>query len=129
MKRKKTQPIKLTPGEMELLELLWSEEQVTLAKTQEWFHKRGRPLAPTTLHTRLNRLVGKGLIRRVSENPAIYEATIDRKQVSGCYFELFEELCGQNLVPFMVHLAANRDFSSEELAYLEKLISEKKNEK
>ncbi|MCL2347409.1 MAG: BlaI/MecI/CopY family transcriptional regulator [Planctomycetaceae bacterium] len=125
MKRKKTQPVKLAPGEMELLELLWSEKQVTLAKTQEWFHKRGRPLAPTTLHTRLNRLVDKGFIRRVAENPAVYEAAIDRKQVSGRYFELFEELCGRNLVPFMAHLAANRDFSPEELAYLEKLVAEK----
>lgn len=119
---------KLAPGELEILEFLWTKGPVNLGQTVQWFHERGRNLALTTVHTRLNRLVGKGIVRRVTENPATYEAAISRKQVSGRYFELFEELCGQNLVPLMAHLAAKRDFSPEEITYLEKLVQEKKKE-
>ena len=42
---------KLAPGEMEILELLWSQGQVNLAQTVQWFHSRGRNLAQTTVHT------------------------------------------------------------------------------
>ncbi len=120
---------KLAPGEMELLELLWSQGPVNLGQTVQWFRDRGRNLALTTVHTRLNRLVGKGLVRRVTENPATYEAAIERSRVSGRYFELFEELCGQNLVPLMSHLAEKRDFSKEEIAFLERLVEQKKGAK
>jgi len=119
---KQNATIKLAPGELEILELLWGEKQVNLARAREWFHSRGRLLAMTTIHTRLNRLVEKGVVRRVAENPAIYEATIARADVSGRYFELFEELCGQNIVPLMAHLAKKRDFLPEELAFLEKIV-------
>ncbi len=121
--------LKLAPGEMEILELLWSQGPVNLGQTVQWFRDRGRNLALTTVHTRLNRLVGKGLVRRVTENPATYEAAIERSRVSGRYFELFEELCGQNLVPLMSHLAEKRDFSKEELAFLEQLVAQKKGAK
>ena len=113
---------KLAPGEMEILELLWSQGPVNLGQTVQWFRNRGRNLAQTTVHTRLNRLVGKGLVRRASENPATYEAAIAREQVAGRYFELFEMFCGQNFVPLMSHLAGKRDFTKEEIAFLEELI-------
>ena len=123
-KQDKNAPIKLAPGELEILELLWGEKQVNLARAREWFHSRGRMLAMTTIHTRLNRLVDKGMIRRVAENPAVYEAAIARSEVSGRYFELIEELCGQNIVPLMAHLAKKREFSPEELAFLENLVKQ-----
>jgi len=125
---KKTQEkiLKLAPGEMEILELLWSQGPVNLAQTVQWFHSRGRNLAQTTVHTRLNRLVDKKLVRRVSENPATYETAIAREQVSGNYLELFEMFCGQNLVPLMSHLAGKRDFTKEEIAFLESLIEQKR---
>ncbi len=123
---KKSKTTKLAPGELEILEMLWAEGHVNLAKTREWFASRGRHLAQTTLHTRLNRLVDKGLVRRIAENPAVYEAAVSRQSVSGRYFELFEEFCGQNLVPFMACLAEKRDFSEEEIAFLEKIVMERK---
>jgi len=76
----------------------------------QWFHERGRHLAQTTVHTRLNRLVDKGIVRRSAEHPATYETAISREQVSGRYCELFEMFCGQNLVPLMAHLAEKREF-------------------
>lgn len=121
--------LRLAPGEVEIFELLWSEGPVTLAETRKWFHERGRNLANTTLHTRLNRLVEKGLVARKSENPTLYEATICREDVSPRYYELFEEICGRNLMPFLAQLAENRDFTQEEIAFLEKLIEQQRSEK
>jgi len=117
---------KLAPGEMEILELLWTQGSVNLAQTVQWFRERGRHLALTTVHTRLNRLVDKGIVRRASENPATYQAAITREQVSGRYFELFEMFCGQNLVPLMAHLAEKRDFTKEEIEFLEKIVKQNK---
>jgi predicted transcriptional regulator len=125
-KESKGKVFKLAPGEMEILELLWSKGSVNLGQTVQWFHDRGRSLAQTTVHTRLNRLVEKGIVRRASENPATYEAAVSRSQVSGRYFELFEMFCGQNLVPLMSHLAEKRDFTKEEIAFLEQLVKQNK---
>lgn len=128
-KKSKENITKLAPGEMEILELLWSHGSVNLGQAVQWFHQHGRKLAQTTVHTRLNRLVAKGIVRRATENPATYEAAIERKLVSSRYFEWFEKLCGQNLVPLMSHLAQTRDFSNEEIAFLEHLVQKKKGEK
>ena len=128
-KKTQTKILKLAPGELEILELLWTKGSVNLNQTGQWFRERGRHLAQTTVHTRLNRLVDKGIVCRASENPATYEAAVSRKQVSGRYFELFEMFCGQNLVPLMSHLADKRDFTKEEIAFLEKLVVEKKGER
>ena len=128
-RKKQAKTLKLAPGELEILELLWTKGSVNLNQTVQWFRERGRNLAQTTVHTRLNRLVDKGIVRRASENPATYEAMVSRKQVSGRYFELFEMFCGQNLVPLMSHLADKRDFTKEELAFLERLVQQKKGEK
>ena len=125
-KKSQENTLKLAPGELEILELLWSQGSVNLGQTVQWFHDRGRPLAQTTVHTRLNRLVNKGIVRRASENPATYEAAISREQVSGRYFELFEMFSSQNLVPLMSHLARKRDFTKEEIAFLEQLVKQKK---
>ena len=128
-KKSQEKILKLAPGEMEILELLWSRGSVNLGQTVQWFRERGRILAQTTVHTRLNRLVDKGIVRRASENPATYEAAISRERVSGRYFELFEVFCGQNLVPLMSHLAEKRDFTKEEIAFLEQLVKQKKGAK
>ena len=122
----KNKNVKLAPGELEILELLWSEGPANLARTRTWFHERGRNLAVTTLHTRLNRLVDKGIVRRIAENPALYEAAIRRDEVSGRYAELITELCGRNWIPLVAQLAENRDFTPEEINFLEKLLEKQK---
>jgi predicted transcriptional regulator len=126
-----TKNVKLAPGELEILELLWTEGPTHLARTRAWFTERGRNLAVTTLHTRLNRLVDKGIVRRITappnkRGPALYEAAIRREEVSGRYAELVEELCGRNWIPLVAGLAKNRDFTPEEIEFLEQLLEKQK---
>lgn len=128
-RKKKEEPLKLAPGELEILELLWSEGPVTLPQTREWFQNRGRHLATTTLHTRLNRLVDKGIVARASENPTRYAAMVSRDQVSGRHLELLKELCTRNWLPLFAQLAENRDFTAEEIKTLERIIEKKRNSK
>ena len=123
---KKGKLLELAPGELEILELLWTEGPVTLARTRDWFNERGRNLAVTTLHTRLNRLVGKDIVRRIAENPAMYEAAIRREKVSRRYSELIVELCGRNWIPLVAQLAENRDFTPEEIEFLENMLEKQK---
>ena len=125
-KKSQEKTLRLAPGELEILELLWMQGSVNLNQTVQWFRERGRNLALTTVHTRLNRLVDKGIVRRSADHPAAYEAAISRTQVSGRYCELFEMFCGQNLVPLMSHLAEKREFTKEEIAFLEQLVKQNK---
>lgn len=68
-------------------------------------------------------------MRRITENPAQYEAVIQRSDVSGRYFELLKELCGLNWVPLFAQLAEQQDFTAEEIDYLETIIAKKRQER
>ncbi len=122
MVRKKKEPVKLTPGELELLEIFWNHGPLTIARMHQELHAKGRKPAYSTVQTRLNRLYDKGVIARNGQYPAVYEALVDSDDVSGRYFDLLESLCGDNIAPLMLHLTEKREFSPEELDVLKKII-------
>ena len=122
MKRKQTEPVKLTPGEMELLEIFWTSGGLTIAQMHQELHGKGRKPAYSTVQTRLNRLYDKGILTRNGQYPAVYEVLIGRDDVSGRYFDLLESLCGDNIVPLMLHLTKKRKFSAAELEVLKSII-------
>ena len=76
-------PIKVSPGEMELLELLWTFGDSTIAETHQHFLDKGKQIKYSTVQTRLNRLADKKLIERVGEYPAAYRTNICREVVVG----------------------------------------------
>jgi len=47
-KKPQENTLKLAPGELEILELLWAQGSVNLGQTVQWFHERGRRLAQTS---------------------------------------------------------------------------------
>lgn len=124
---------KLTPGELEILEILWTDGNLTLRQTQEAFEKRGRKLGYSTVQTRMDRMVDKGLLERTKEYGGQYQPKVLRENVSGKFFDLIEDLCRGNIAPLMVHLAGKRRLKDEEVAtmrqLLEKLDDEKEEEK
>ncbi len=67
--------VKLSPGEMEMLSMLWKLGPLTIAEAHESI---GRPLGYTTIQTRLNRLVEKGIVDRTEDRPAKYAAAVTR---------------------------------------------------
>ena len=122
-KAPKQTPLKLSPGELELLELLWDRGPLTIAGAHQAFLDRGRAISYPTVQTRLNRLADKGILAKLERHPTVYEAVLKPTDVSGQYFDLFDKLCGGNLAPLMLHLSGKRKLSQDELRVLKDIIN------
>ena len=70
---------RLSAGEMEIMHLLWRLGSATLSEAQAGFD---RQIGYTTMQTRLNRLVEKGVVSRSSDRPARYAAAVAPAAVS-----------------------------------------------
>ena len=127
MSLKKKELLKLSPGELEILELLWNFGPQTIAGAHQLFTNRGRKIGYPTVQTRLNRLVVKGILRKNGEYPAKYEAVLQQSDVSGKYFDLLETLCGGSLAPLMIHLCGKRSLKPKEIEILKEILQ--RNEK
>ncbi|MBN2023603.1 MAG: BlaI/MecI/CopY family transcriptional regulator [Pirellulales bacterium] len=121
MARKRKVP-RLSAGEMEMLQVLWREGPVTLVEAQRAL---GRPIGYTTVQTRLNRLVDKGVVARNPERPARYQAAVAPEDVSAGHLELLlERVSGGNVVPLVAHLVQDRTLSDDEIGQLRDLVNE-----
>ena len=118
-KRRAKMP-RLPEGEIEILEMLWRESAVTIQQAQVAL---GQPIGYTTVQTRLNRLVEKGLVAKSKTRPAHYSAAVTPDEVRERDLEtLVERVSSGRVVPLVAHLINRRDVTSEELAELKSLI-------
>jgi predicted transcriptional regulator len=121
-KRDTNKPARLSAGEMEILEMLWRLGPVALSDAHSGL---GRRIGYTTVQTRLNRLVEKGLVARSAERPARYAAAVEPTQVSAGHLDVLLEKMGVgSVVPLVAHLVRDRQLSSTEIAELKQLIAE-----
>lgn len=119
---KKKSKQKLSAGEMEIMSLLWEHGALTLNKAQKAF---GREIGYTTMQTRLNRLVEKGLARRSTDRPSKYGAAVSKENVSANHLDtLLERVTGGRVVPLVAQLVNDRSLTKSELTELKKLIRE-----
>lgn len=113
--------MKLTSGELDLMDLLWRHERLTLAEAHEAFGV-GR-IGYTTMQTRLNRLVKKGLAHKSSDRPAGYTPAVERRDVqAGHLDDVLERLADGSVVPLVAHLVRDRKIDRDELAELKRLV-------
>ncbi|MBX7075368.1 MAG: BlaI/MecI/CopY family transcriptional regulator [Pirellulales bacterium] len=113
---------RLSAGEMEILQMLWQQPSVSLSEAQAGL---GRPIGYTTMQTRLNRLVEKGLVTRTSDRPSRYSAAVRPESVSASHLELLvERVAGGSVVPLVAHLVRDRALSPKEIAELKQLIAQ-----
>lgn len=111
---------RLPEGELEILEMLWRESAVTIQQAQAAL---GRPIGYTTVQTRLNRLVDKGLVTRSATRPAEYKAAVTPAEVRERDLEtLVERVSSGRVVPLVAHLINRKEISPEEIAELKLLI-------
>lgn len=121
MTRRRKSP-RLSPGEMEILEMLWRDGPVSLSAAQAGL---GRKIGYTTIQTRLNRLVDKKLVARSAERPAQYQALVQPEEVSAGHLALLvERTSGGSVVPLVAHLVRDWKLSPEEIAELKQLIAD-----
>lgn len=117
---KRTKP-RLSAGEMEILQMLWRRGPVTLSEAQAGLE---REIGYTTMQTRLNRLVDKGLVKRTADRPAQYAAAVKAQDVSAGHLDLLvERVTGGSVVPLVAHLVRDRALSAAEIAELKQLIA------
>ncbi|MCA9184860.1 MAG: BlaI/MecI/CopY family transcriptional regulator [Pirellulaceae bacterium] len=113
---------RVTPGEMEIMALLWEHGELSLSEAQQEFP---REIGYTTMQTRLNRLVDKGLVRRSTQRPARYAATVSREAVSANQLQtLLDRVTGGQIVPLVAQLVGDRSLTRNELGELKRLIAE-----
>ena len=127
MPKKKTAPkrfrISLSEGEIELLNLLWKLGPSTLSVVHQNY---SRPIGYTTIQTRLNRMVNKGVLSRSSGFPAQYKAVVKTNVAIHAFFEKIAKMCGGSLAPLIAHLAKKRRLKPDEIAALKELIAKHK---
>lgn len=113
--------LRLSAAEMELLEMLWREGPVSLSQAHR---SLGLPIGYTTVQTRLNRLVKKGLVKRSDDRPARYAAAVSRDEVCAEDLRLLVKRVSGGVVPLVAHLVRQRSLSVSEVAELKQLIDE-----
>ncbi len=83
------------------------------------------PVGYTTVQTRLNRMVKKGIVRKSRSSPAKYSAGISPEDVTSQDLRLLvEKVTRGQVVPLVAHLVKDRSLSATELSELRKLIEE-----
>jgi BlaI family transcriptional regulator, penicillinase repressor len=118
-------PIRVTPGEMDLLSMLWSEGPLTLGEAHKRFAQYGSEVGYPTMQTRLNRLVEKKLVARSDDRPAVYRALATRDQVClGHLQELLKKISGGDAVPLVAQLLREQQLTQAQLAELEQLLAD-----
>ncbi len=119
--------VKLTSGEVDLMDLLWRHGELTLAEAHEAFG--ANRIGYTTMQTRLNRLVEKGLAKRSADRPAVYSAKVDRQAVqAGHLDDVLKRLADGSVVPLVAHLVRDRKIDRDELAELKRLVQQAERE-
>lgn len=119
--RKKEVP-RLLASELEILEMLWRAGSVTIVEGQRAL---GGDVGYTTVQTRLNRMVKKGVVKRSRSKPAKYTAAIQPEEVTSSDLDLLlDKVSRGSVMPLVTHLVKDRSLTCEEMDELKKLIAE-----
>lgn len=113
---------RLAAGELEILQMLWRENSVTILEAQQAL---GLPIGYTTVQTRLNRLVAKRVVKKSAGRPAKYSAAITPAEVrQGDLDVLVDRVSDGRVTPLVAHLLDRGDLTAAELKELKQLVSE-----
>ena len=114
---------KLTPLELQIMEVLWTKGPSAVREVQEQFPEDGRP-AYTTVQTVLYRLETKKVARRTRKigNALIFEAVVSRVSAHRRMVDDFLALFGGNAQPMMAHLVQTGQLTLDDVREAERLI-------
>ena len=118
---KKKSNTKLSTGEMEIMSVLWEHGPLTLSEAHE---KLGRPIGYTTVQTRLNRLVEKGIATRSKERPAKYEAAVSPEDVSANHLNVLVDRVTGGSHSHKIRPDDGNDFSRINIIFKDKKTSD-----
>lgn len=122
MARKKPKE-RLSAAEISVLRMLWDEGSLTLSEAHTGMCRRGARIGYTTVQTRLERLVEKGVVAKTADRPAKYQAAVSPDEVSGPLLDLLLERVS-GAVPLFAQLIQDPTLTREDLAEMKRLIAE-----
>jgi len=112
----------LSDGDLELLELLWRTGEVTLSEAHQSME---RAVGYTTVQTRLDRLVKKGLAAKSRDRPAKYRAVVTRDQAATRRLApVVDRVHSGRVVPLVANLIEHSRLTHDEVAELRRLLEE-----
>ena len=116
---------KLTPLELQIMEVLWTRGPSAVREVQERFPEDSRP-AYTTIQTVMYRLESKKVARRTHKigNAHIFEAIVSRACTQGRLIDEFLSLIGGRAQPVMMHLVETGKLTLEDVRRAERLLEE-----
>ncbi len=114
---------RLSEGEMNMMRMLWEEGELSLSEAHQAMGDRGETVGYTTVQTRLERLVAKGVVAKSPGRPAKYRSAIEPEQVSAPMLDLLlERVSGP--VPMLAHLLQDPSLTRDDFDKIKKLIAE-----
>ena len=114
----------VTEAELTVLQCLWERGPATIRQLTDALYPSGTDAQYATVQKLLERLEGKGYVRRDRTPPAhTFTAAVGRDELIGRRLrEVAEKLCGGSLTPLLTHLVRSRPLSPRERRELRELI-------
>jgi predicted transcriptional regulator len=116
---------KLTPLELQIMDLLWVHGPSAVREVQERFPEDSRP-AYTTVQTVKYRLETKKVARRTRKigNAHIFEAVVSRRAAENRLIDDFLGLFGGRAQPLMAHMIETGKLTLDDVREAERLLQE-----
>jgi len=116
---------KLTPLELQIMEVLWTDGPCAVREVQERFPEDSRP-AYTTVQTVMYRLETKKVARRTRKigNAHIFEAVVSRATAQRRLVDDLLGLFGGRAQPMMAHLIQMGRLTLDDVREAERLLQE-----
>jgi BlaI family transcriptional regulator, penicillinase repressor len=114
---------KLTPLELQIMDVLWTCGQASIREVQETFPEKHRP-AYTTIQTMVYRLETKKAVRRVKKvgNFHVFEAAVSRDVAQRKLVDDLLALFGGRTQPVMAHLIESGKLTLSDIKEAEKTL-------
>ena len=121
-RRQRRRSDRLTPLELEIMEVLWVQEPATSHTVQKALARR---LAYTTVQTMLNVLCRKGKVRRVLRGRVyIYRPSLTRRlELARTISELIDRWFGGSATDLVMALIEERQVAAETLAKVQEQVT------
>ncbi|MEL6507999.1 MAG: BlaI/MecI/CopY family transcriptional regulator, partial [Pseudomonadota bacterium] len=123
-------PERITPAEQAIMDVLWQRAPLAAADVMTALRTE-KDWTPTTVKTLLSRLVEKGVVetardgRRFLYSPRLARAHYERSMTHSFVDRLF----GGRAAPLVAHLADAERLTDEDIAELDALLEELKNDR
>jgi len=119
-------PQDITDAELAVLQLLWEHGPAAIRRLTDALYPQGGAVPYATVQKLLERLEGKGYVRRDRGSAVhVFAAAVGRDEVIGRRLrDVAAKLCGGSLTPLLTHLVRTSRLTAREREELRALIEE-----